>query len=388
MSNLFIQQYSQAKELRQLPMTPLEEALKAVYLQRRDIHDRILSTDQMQNYYAWMAANFDASTAFQAPITMDGDVGQLGRHLLQHPKDIATLTQLTSLYAVSPETNTFAAGQDISICRPLRYMPPYWHTSDYFEVYYIFSGVCPVHFEKETVYLKPGDVIIVPPFTKTATTFTRDDVVLLDIMIRSSTFRQVFLEQLAPSNLMTMFFNKALSGNKDGSYLLFQTGLDDDLEQLLISIYNASIEKNPYSSRMRNPLTSTFFLQLLRNYEHIAQISSHSPLHWKPEFAEMLIYIQTNYRTVTLEKVSQKFGYSQRQIIRIIRSSTDKTFTELLTHLRMEKAAVLLKQNSLSVEQIAQEIGYSSVSGFYHTFTGYYGMSPGQWQQNHQCVTE
>ena len=87
------------------------------------------------------------------------------------------------LHETAPESNTFAAGQDITICRPLRYLPPYWHTSDYFEVYYIFSGTCPVHFEKETVILEPGDVIIVLPFTKTATTFTSDDVVLLDIMI-------------------------------------------------------------------------------------------------------------------------------------------------------------------------------------------------------------
>lgn len=382
MSNLFVQQQSQAKMLHQLPMTPLEEALKTAYLQRSDIHNKILTTDEMQQYHTWMAANFDASVAFQAPITMDGAIGQLGRHLLKHPKDVSTLNQLTSLYAVSPETNSFAADQDITICRPLRYMPPYWHTSDYFEVYYIFSGACPVHFEKETVYLEPGDVIIVPPFTKTATTFTSDDVVLLDIMIRSSTFRQVFLEQLAPSNLMTMFFTKALCGSADGSYLRFQTGLDNDLEQLLLSIYNASTERNPYSARMRNPLMSTFFLQLLKNYEHISQASSHSALAWKPEFAEMLIYIQTNYRTVTLEKVSQKFGYSRRQIMRIIRNSTDKTFTALLTQLRMEKATALLKQNDLSVEQIAQEVGYASVSGFYYSFTSYYGISPGQWQKN------
>lgn len=224
-------------------------------------------------------------------------------------------------------------------------------------------------------------MIIVPPFTKTATTFTKDNVVLLDIMIRSSTFRQVFLEQLAPSNTMTMFFNKALSGSNISNYLLFKTGLNKRLEHLLISIYTASTEKDPYSIRMRNPLTSTFFLQLLKDHEQIAQISPHSSLHWKPGFAEILIYIQTNYRTVTLEEVSRKFGYSQRQIIRIIRSSTDKTFTQLLTQLRMEKAAALLN-SKLSIEKLAAEIGYTSLSGFYQSFLNYYGVTPGQWRNN------
>ena len=370
-------------DLHRLPLTKLDEALKAVYLQRQDIHNRILSAKEMQEYYNWMATNFDASTVFQESIIMDGAIGQLGRHLLQNPKDVAALSRLTALYEASPESNTFAANQDITICRPLRYLPPYWHTSEYFEVYYIFSGTCPVHFENETVYLEPGDVIIVPPFIKTSTSFTSDDVVLLDIMIRSSTFRQVFLEQLAPSNLMTIFFTKALSGGDNSSYLRFQTGLNSELEHLLLSIYRATMKKDPYSTRMRNPLMSTFFLQLLREYEHVAQISSHSTLHWKPEFAEMLIYIQTNYRTVTLEDVSRKFGYSQRQIIRIIRSSTDKTFTQLLTQLRMEKAANLLHTKK-SIEKIAVEIGYSSISGFYETFTNYYGIAPGQWRNQQQ----
>ena len=379
MLSTFDNRQAMAHMLHQLPLTQLEHALKSVYLTRPDIQDRILSAEEMQHYYTWMATNFDAPTFFRESITMDGDIGQLGRHLLQNPKDVATLTRLTSLYEASPESNTFADDQDITICRPLRYMPPYWHTSEYFEIYYIFSGTCPVHFEKETVYLKPGDVIIVPPFTKTATTFTSDDIVLLDIMMRSSTFRQVFLEQLAPSNLMTMFFTKALADGDSANYLRFQTGLNDGLEYLLLSIYNASTEKDPYSARMRNPLMSTFFLQLLKEYEHVAQISSQSTLHWKPEFAEILLYIQKNYRTVTLEKVSRKFGYSQRQIIRIIRSSTDKTFTQLLTQLRMEKASALLNAG-IPIEEIAPEIGYASLSGFYQAFFNHYGTTPGEWR--------
>ncbi len=371
--------FNPCADLHNFPLTQLEAALKSVYLQRQDIHNRILSAKEMQEYYNWMAANFDASTVFQESIMMDGAVGQLGHHLLQHPKDVTALSRLTALYEVSPESNTFAANQDISICRPLRYLPPYWHTSNYFEVYYVFSGICPVHFEKETVQLLPGDVIIIPPYIKTATIFTSDDAVLLDIMIRASTFRQVFLEQLAPSNLMTMFFSKALYGDSGSSYLLFQTELNSTLENLLTSIYRASMEKDPYSARMRNPLMTTFFLLLLKEYEHVARISSHSTLHWKPEFAEILIYIQTNYRTVTLEEISRKFGYSQRQIIRIIRSSTDKTFTQLLTQLRMEKAASLLK-TATSIEDIASEMGYSSLSGFYQSFLNYYGTTPGQWR--------
>lgn len=153
-----------ADTLHHLPLSPLEDALKKVYLLRQDIHNRILSAAEVLDYYSWMANNFDGPADTQESILTDGAVGQIGQHLLQNPKDLAALSHLTALYEASPESGTFAEDQDITICRPLRYMPPYWHTSDYFEIYYVFSGTCPVYFEKETLVLIPGDVIIIPPY--------------------------------------------------------------------------------------------------------------------------------------------------------------------------------------------------------------------------------
>ncbi len=372
-------QLGQITKANLLPMSGLEQELKNVYSIRKDIHGRVLTSDELQEYYAWMARNFASSAGARShsPATiMEGNIGLLTQQLLHNPTDADALAQLSALSKVSSESNSFAAGHDIVICQPLRYLPPYWHTSDYFEVYYVFSGPCPVYFENETVVLEAGDVIIIPPFTKNATSFISDDVVLLDIMIRSSTFQQVFLEQLAPSNLMTMFFTKALSGSKNSSYLRFQTETDEALEQILFSMYTASLARDPYSARMRNPLMSTFFLLLLKKYEHVAQTSSQSNLHWKKGFAEILIHIQTNYRTVTLHELSDKFNYSPRQLMRIIRSSTDKSFTELLTQLKMEKAAALLKNTDMPTEEVAAEVGYGSLSNFYRVFDAYYGVTP------------
>lgn len=371
------------KQLRNLPMAPTELALKQAYLQRPDIHNRVLSTEELQEYYFWMATNFEAPAVYQDTILMDGIIGQLGRHLIRNPKDLDTLAHLAMLVGTSSESTSFAEDQDITISRPLRYLPPHWRTGDYFEVYYVFSGHFPVVFENETLMLDPGDVIILPSSARFSTIYTADDAVFFTVKLRASTFRQVFLDQLAPSNLMTMFFSKALSDGDKDNYLLFKTGLDPALEQVLLAIQQASLESGPYSARIRNPLMSAFFLTLLKRYEHIAQISPRSSMGWKQEFVGILIYIQTHYRTVNMEELSQRFSYSQRQLIRIIRSVTGKTFSALLTQLRMERAAALLNQNILPIEQIAQEVGYSSLSGFYHTFAGYYGTPPGKWQQRH-----
>ena len=42
----------------------------------------------------------------------------------------------------------------------------------------------------------------------------------------------------------------------------------------------------------------------------------------------------------------------------------------------MKYAKQLLEQTTLSVKQVAQQIGYENVSHFYHLFEKYYGKTP------------
>ena len=47
----------------------------------------------------------------------------------------------------------------------------------------------------------------------------------------------------------------------------------------------------------------------------------------------------------------------------------------------MEKAALLLKQSSLTMDEIAAAVGYSGVSSFYRAFEQYYSCSPGSYRK-------
>ena len=49
---------------------------------------------------------------------------------------------------------------------------------------------------------------------------------------------------------------------------------------------------------------------------------------------------------------------------------------------RMERAAELLHTPGLSLEKVAQAVGYSSVSQFAATFRRYYGVTPGKYRKN------
>ena len=65
----------------------------------------------------------------------------------------------------------------------------------------------------------------------------------------------------------------------------------------------------------------------------------------------------------------------------MLHKKTGRTFSEILLNLRMQRAALLMKNTDLSLEKISNMIGYHNTSNFYKAFRSYYGVSPRTWQQ-------
>lgn len=385
----FTKYMDQIALLHQLPMTSLEVQLKRCKDIDPSYHERVLSPEEMSQYFSWMSTTFGGKADFRfsaddISMITGGNVAKASQKILQNPRNRKALAEITDTFLQPTEEQFFSEQQSTSVSRFLRHMPAYWKDSDSFEVYYVFSGTCPVWFEDEVVALTPGSVLLIPPGTVRACNCPEDDCVMFFYMIRSSTFSKIFWEQLSDQSLMSLFFKQALGGKNNTTYLRFETGSDSTIEMLLYSIFQQYCADNPYSAQMTNSLMGTFFLYLLQNYEQTALVSKNSKLHWKPEYASLLSYIHGHYQTVTLEDLSREFNYSRRQVIRIIQNSTAKTFSQLLTQLRMEKAAAMIAANVLTMENIATEVGYASLSSFYRVFGSYYGMTPGEWKHNKQ----
>lgn len=364
------------------PVTLIEEGLRDCWELRPELHGKVLAGAEMADYIRWMIENFgenDSSALSQLELPamlLGGNIAEIGKRVLRDAGDMESRHALTSLYESPQESRFFLAEHDISVGAFLRYLPPYWRRDEYFEVYYAFSGTCQVFFEDESITLRPGSVLIVPPEVQKACTCMDDKSAVYFYMIRRSTFAQVFWSQLNAQNLMANFFRQALSGESKTPYLLFETEQDLKIESLLYSIYLEYNQNRKYSAQLLNSLMSSFFLCLLQEYESTAQISRHSDFRWKPEFAVILGYIQEHFRSVTLEELSEKFRYSRRQLIRIIQNSTGSSFTELQTRLRMEKAACMLSSRTASVDDIALEVGFTDRSSFYRAFNKYFGCTP------------
>ena len=261
----------------------------------------------------------------------------------------------------------------------LRYYPSTWHTTTYFNVYFAFSGVCPIHFQNEVIQLKRGSVLIVAPGVVHATPCYADDAVLAFYMMRAKTFKSVFWNQLGDDNLLSKFFRLALDSEQPTSYLHFETEDDPEIRRLLLQIYREHQEDMMYAPQMINSLMRLFFLLLLRRYEGTARLPRTEYFFWKHQFSAILSYIQTHYEHATLNDVARRFNYSAKQVGRIVQDCTGENFGDLVRGMKMKKAAELLADRKIMPDQVAEMVGYATVNSFYRAFKDYYGMPPLEW---------
>lgn len=98
----------------------------------------------------------------------------------------------------------------------------------------------------------------------------------------------------------------------------------------------------------------------------------------------MLNYIQANYRSVTLESMAQEFHLSTPYLSKFIKDKSGKTFGEFVTEIKLKAAKTLLKNSNMTVESIAERVGYPNVEHFSRTFKKSFEMTPVQYRNSKQ----
>lgn len=186
---------------------------------------------------------------------------------------------------------------------------------------------------------------------------------------------------------MSTFFRQALSHTKHPSYLHFETGGDDELESILGRIEQENIRPENYGAQYLNLLMSEFFLLMFRRYEGTARLPRTDSFYWKHEFSAIFSYIQAHFAERTQAEIAAEFGYSERQLNRIVKTCAGDTYAHLILRLRMEKASQLLKKG-VGVEHAMKVCGYSTLSSFYRAFTAYYGCAPAAYKKEKVAPSE
>lgn len=271
---------------------------------------------------------------------------------------------------------------DASIFHHYRYLPATFHEHDFFELACVLSGHCTNYIGDQKIELCAGDVLILAPHKKHAICTYEDDCVIINILIRSSTFEQHFMNILPDNDLIYNFFFRTLYSSSDMPYLIFRTGEESLLTNYVLQLYREYQRNKRYKNTMINSLISLFFVVLLRNYEKDVVIPGMNPSVMNENTIFILQYMQKHYATITLSHLAEFFNYSERQMQRIITSATGLSFSENIKKLRMAHAAEMLENSNLTVQEIASRLGYYDASNFRQLFKKYYNRTPRQYRDD------
>lgn len=97
---------------------------------------------------------------------------------------------------------------------------------------------------------------------------------------------------------------------------------------------------------------------------------------------EILDFIDKNYnKKITLNDLAQISCYNPSYFGQMFRKCFGISPIEYINNIRIEKAAELLRNTEVSVDQIALEVGFSDRKRFYQLFKRTMGVTPGQYKK-------
>lgn len=278
------------------------------------------------------------------------------------------------------EASFFRENFDTELYRHLRYLPAILHSHAFLEIVCVAEGSCTNYVLQQELHMKKGDICIIAPETEHAVSAFSDDCILINILLRVSTFEKAFFGVLSENDILSDFFMRTLYHSKTHPYLYFRTGDDQELFDYVLYAYQEFLGNHQYKERFLNNIISAFFIILLRNHGSDVIVPEIDTEGNDENVIFILKYMQENYSTVTLSSLAEFFNYSERQIQRIIKKSTGISFSENIQKLKMKHAAQLLMDPDRSVSAVAEDLGYSDVGNFRHIFKKYYGMSPAEYR--------
>ncbi len=295
-------------------------------------------------------------------------------------------------YALHPKDNSFLIESDfvlntndVAILKAARYSPLFWHQHDFYEIVYVLNGRCDINFDDEQLHLKRGDFLMLAPRYSHQIGINDDETIALNIIIRSSTLLDIFLNAIRDKTLISRFLLSHTYGGRDFKYLLFHTNDDSTIQNYVLDIYIELKESDEYSNRIATSLITILFTQVVRRYSETADMPVMHRMN-SENAAVIMNYIIDHYADCTLESISDYLHFSTQYTSRFIKSAIGLSFSGLLTEIRLQKAKNLLVSTPMKIDDISEHLGYANTETLIRVFKRMIGVTPSAYRREYNAL--
>ena len=100
---------------------------------------------------------------------------------------------------------------------------------------------------------------------------------------------------------------------------------------------------------------------------------------------EIKKYIWDNMETdVSLNSIASYLHYNPSYLSRLFKQKYDCNIKDFILNTKLKKGESLLVNTDLFVKEIAQKLGFDSISHFFRLFKNVYGVSPNEYRAKYQ----
>ncbi|MEK8128722.1 AraC family transcriptional regulator [Paenibacillus filicis] len=250
---------------------------------------------------------------------------------------------------------------------------PHWH--EQIELLYIVSGSARIECSSVPYEAKAGDVIVVNSNELHYGVCTSRDLVYYVVifhpaLLQSSNADAVETKFMIPISQNRLLFLNHIAGDKRFSRCVEEITYEIEHKQ---EGYELAIKSDLYKLMtllVRRYIASSSDLEgyrlRLKHLEHLAPALRYMELH--------------SHESLTVEQLADLANMSRSHFSRLFKKLTEKTLTEYIHFLRINRAAELLRTTQMSISEIALLIGYNDIYYFSRTFKKLKGASPTNWR--------
>ena len=115
---------------------------------------------------------------------------------------------------------------------------------------------------------------------------------------------------------------------------------------------------------------------------HVLSLPEQEAQAFADAITEAKRYIQQHYReALRLEDVSSAVGFNATYFSTLFKKETGQNFMDYLTELRINKSKELLCGDTLSIQDVAEMVGYRDLKYFSRLFKKATGVSPSDYKK-------
>lgn len=239
------------------------------------------------------------------------------------------------------------------------------HSHEFFEIIYVARGNAVDWIDGVEVLLKTHELCVHNPNAQhQILKMDEGSDLILNILLPVHLFRRSFYALFMGNEQLDQFFNSyVLTSDTNPNYMAFHdtTARVDTIMELLVEEFL----RREHSSRfvMESTLV-VLFGELLRNFR------------FNSFMKELVGYISANLADINMQDAAAYFGYHKNYFPHVVKKHSSRSFWELVTEIRIQRASNLLLFTNSPIEEISAAVGYRSTASFYEHFHRRYQMTP------------